>query len=143
MDKFKFWLYQHTGAYKSTADSRILPNFEPVQDCKPVPFTCKFHNNLIKINTLCPTRGQIWAFFGTEGQLHVTPKEKYRFGLNLNWSKSSYLSWLPAILMKVLFKMKALPCPQQFLHYTSMGKTFDSQWRVTPKLIDRTVRNSN
>ena len=39
--------------------------------------------------------------------------------------------------MKICSKMKALSCPQHFLHYKSMGKKFDAQGQVTPKRIVR------
>ena len=48
MDKFKFWLFQHSRPSSSMVDSRILPNFKLVQDFMPAIFICKFDNELIK-----------------------------------------------------------------------------------------------
>ena len=67
MDKFKFGLYQNLNANKS--DSQIWPNFKLDQDFMPVLFIWKFHNDLIKINTLFRTQRQICFFFGTQEQV--------------------------------------------------------------------------
>ena len=53
------------------------------------------------------------------------------------------MSSLPASLMKIQSKMKALSCSQHFLHYKSMGKLFVAQGQVTPKQIVQSDPKSN
>ena len=51
-------------------------------------------------------------------------------------SEILWLSWLPASLMTIQSKMRALLRPQHFLHYNkSMGNIFGAQGQVTLKLI--------
>ena len=63
------------------------------------PVTCKFDEDLIKIEgTIDRTRSNM-GFYATQGQ--ETPKWIGRSGRNSNSSKILWLSWLPARLMKI------------------------------------------
>ena len=66
---------------------------------------------------------------------HVTTKRIVRSGPKLISSAilQVCLSSKPPSLKKIRSKMKALSCPQHFLHYKSMGKNFNAQGQVTPK----------
>ena len=50
---------------------------------------------------------------------------------NSNSSKLSCMSWLPARMKKIILKMKALECSQDFFHYKSMGIIPDAQGQLT------------
>ena len=55
------------------------------------------------------------------------------YGPNLNSSKLSCMSWLPARMRMIDSKMKELECSQDFSHYKSMGIFPDAQGQLTPK----------
>ena len=57
-------------------------------------------------------------------------------GRNLNLSKLSCMSWLPA-------RMKELECSQDFSHYKSMGIFPDAKGQLTPQSLVRSGRISN
>ena len=116
----------------SKADSPIWQEFELVQDFMPVQVIYKFRKVLIKNMQSMLRTWQDIGFIGTQGQ--VTPKWIVRSGRNLNSSKISWLSWLPASLTMIRSKVKAL-CWQHFLHYKCMG--------ITPKRIVRSGLISN
>ena len=52
-------------------------------------------------------------------------------GRNLNSSKLSYMSSLPARIRMIESKMKELECSQDFSHYKSMGIFPDAQGQLT------------
>ena len=54
-------------------------------------------------------------------------------GRNLNSSKLSYMSSLPARVRMINSKMKELECSQDFSHYKSMGIFPDAQGQLTPQ----------
>ena len=56
---------------------------------------------------------------------------------NSKFSEIFWLSWLPASLIMTRSKLKALLCPQHFLHYKFevYGKIFGAQGQVTPNRI--------
>ena len=54
-------------------------------------------------------------------------------GRNLNSSKISCMSSLPARLRMIESKMKELECSQDFSHYKSMGIFPDVQGQLTPQ----------
>ena len=45
------------------------------------------------------------------------------------------MSWIPARMKKIQFKMKALECSQDFSHYKSMGIFPDAQGQLTPQSL--------
>ena len=62
---------------------------------------------------------------------------------NLNSSKLSCMSWLPARMRMIKSKMKELVCSQDFSHYKSMGIFPDAQRQVTLQALVRSGRISN
>ena len=65
------------------------------------------------------------------------------FCRNLNSSKLSCMSLLPAIMKKIQSKMQALECSKDFSHYKSMGIFPDAQGQLTPQSLVRSGRISN
>ena len=64
-------------------------------------------------------------------------------GRNLNSSKLSCMSLLPARMRMIDSKMKELGCSQDFSHYTSKGIFPDAQGQLTPQSLVRSSRISN
>ena len=64
-------------------------------------------------------------------------------GRNLNSSKLSCMSSLPARMRMIDLKMKELECSQDFSRYKSMGIVSDAQWQLTPQSLVRSGRISN
>ena len=64
-------------------------------------------------------------------------------GENLNSSKLSCMSSLPARMKLIKSKMKELECSQDFSHYKSMGIFPDAQGQLTPQSLVRSGRISN
>ena len=64
-------------------------------------------------------------------------------GRNLNSSKLSCMSSLPARIRLIKSKMKELECSQDFSHYKSMGNFPDAQGQLTPQSLVRSGRISN
>ena len=64
-------------------------------------------------------------------------------GRNLNSSKLSCMSSLPARMRMIDSKMKELECSQDFSHYKSMGFFPDAQGQLTPQSLVRSGRISN
>ena len=64
-------------------------------------------------------------------------------GPNLNSSKLSCMSSLPARMRMIDSKMKELECSQDFSHYKSMGIFPDAQGQLTPQSLVRSGRISN
>ena len=64
-------------------------------------------------------------------------------GRNLNSSKLSCMSLLPARMRMIDSKMKELECSQDFSHYKSMGIFPDAQGQLTPQSLVRSGRISN
>ena len=58
-------------------------------------------------------------------------------GRNLNSSKLSCMSSLPARMRMIDSKMKELECSQDFSHYKSMGIFPDTQGQLTPQSLVR------
>ena len=63
-------------------------------------------------------------------------------GRNLNSSKLSCMSSLPARMRMIDSKMKDLECSQDFSHYKSMGIFPDAQGQLTPQSLVRSDRIS-
>ena len=89
--------------------------------------TCKFDKYPIK------NKGAVRFTVFSYTQEQVTPKRLVGSSHNSNWSKILRLSWLPGSVMKIQSIMKALSCPQHFLHYKSMEKMFMAQGQVAVK----------
>ena len=68
-------------------------------------------------------------FSNAQGQL--TQKLVMGFGRNSNSLKLLWLSLLPARLMKIHSKMKAIECSQLFYHYKFMENFSDVQGQLT------------
>ena len=64
-------------------------------------------------------------------------------GRNLNSSKISCMSSLPARMRMIDSKMKELECSKDFSHYKSMGIFPDAQGQLTPQSLVRSGRISN
>ena len=64
-------------------------------------------------------------------------------GRNLNSTKLSCMSSLPARMRMIDSKMKELRCSQDFSHYKTMGIFPDAQGQLTPKSLVRSGRISN
>ena len=64
-------------------------------------------------------------------------------GRNLNSSKLSCMSSLPARMRMIVSKMKELECSQDFSHYKSMGIFPDAQGQLTPQSLVESGPNSN
>ena len=64
-------------------------------------------------------------------------------GRNLNSSKLSCMSSLPAKMSIIDSKMKELECSQDFSHYKYMGIFPDPQGQLTPQSLVRSGRFSN
>ena len=64
-------------------------------------------------------------------------------GRNLNSSKLSCMSSLPARMRMIDSKMKEPECSQDFSHYKSMGIFPDAQGQLTPQSLVRSGQISN
>ena len=64
-------------------------------------------------------------------------------GRNLNSSKLSCMSSLPARMRMIDSKMKDLECSHDFSHYKSMGIFTDAQGQLYPQSLVRSGRISN
>ena len=64
-------------------------------------------------------------------------------GRNLNSSKLSCMSSLPARMRMIDPKMKELECSQDFSHYKSMGIFPDAQGQLTPQSLVQSGQISN
>ena len=64
-------------------------------------------------------------------------------GRNLNSSKLSCMSSLPARMRMIESKMKELECSQDYSHYKSMGIFPDAQGQLTPQSLVRSGQISN
>ena len=63
-------------------------------------------------------------------------------GRNLNSSKLSCMSSLPARMRMIDSRMKELECSQDFFHYKSMGIFPDAQGQLTPQSLVQSGRIS-
>ena len=80
-------------------------------------------------------------FSDAQGQL--TLKLVVVSSQNLNLSKLSCMSSLPAKMRMIDSKKKELECSQDFSHYNSMGIFPDAQGQLTPQSLVRSSRISN
>ena len=97
----------------------IWPNFEFVRDVMDVLVTCKYEEDPIK-NEGARVDTTLYSNF-SDAQGQITLVLVSVSGRNLNSSKLSCMSSLPARMRMIDSKMKELECSQDFSHYKSMG----------------------
>ena len=106
-----------------------------------VPFTCKYEEDQIKNEGARVVTTLNSNFSDAQGQITLVLVSVY--GRNLNSSKLSCMSSLPARMRMIDSKMKELECSQDFSHYKSMGIFPDAQGQLTPQSLVRSGRISN
>ena len=106
-----------------------------------VLITCKYEEDPIK-NRGARVFTTLYVNFSDE-QGQITMESVVVSGQNLNSSKLSCMSWLPARMRMIKSKMKERECSQDFSHYTSMGIFPDAQGQLTPQSLVESGPNSN
>ena len=91
--------------------------------------TCKYEEDPIKNEGARVVTTLYSNFSDTQGQITLVLVSVS--GLNLNSSKFSCMSLLPARMRMIDSKMKELECSQDFSHYKSMGIFPDAQGQLT------------
>ena len=91
--------------------------------------TCKYEEDPIKNEGARVFTTLYSNFSDVQGQ--ITLVLVVVFGRNLNSSKLSCMSSLPARMRMIDSKMKELECSQDFSHYKSMGIFPDTQGQLT------------
>ena len=86
---------------------------------------------------------QHYPSFFSDAQGQVTLELVVVSGRNLNSSKISCISSLPARMKMIESKMKELEWSQHFYHYNSMGIFQDAQRQLTPQSLVRSGQISN
>ena len=119
----------------------IWPNFELVRDVMDILVTCKYEEDPIK-NEGARVDTTLYSNF-SDAQGQITLVLVSVSGRNLNSSKLSCMSSLPARMRMFDSKMKKLVCSQDFSHYKSMGIFPDAQGQLTPQSLVRSGRISN
>ena len=119
----------------------IWPNFELVQDVMNVLVTCKYEEDPIKNEGPRVVTTLYSNFSDAQGQIALVLVSVS--SRNLNPSKLSCLSSLPARLRMIDSKMKELECSQDFSNYKSMGIFQDAQGQLTLQSLVRSGRISN
>ena len=102
--------------------------------------TCKYEKDLIK-NEGARVDTTLYSNF-TDAQGQITLVLVSVSGRNLNSSKLSCMSSLPARMRMIDSKMKELECSQDFSHYKSMGIFQDAQGQQTPQSLVESGPNS-
>ena len=103
--------------------------------------TCKYEEDPIKNGGARVDTTLYRNFSDTQGQITLVLVSVS--GRNLNSSKLSCMSLLPARMRMIESKMKELECSQDFSHYKSMGIFPDAQGQLTPQSLVRSGRISN
>ena len=111
------------------------------RDFMVVLLTCKNEEDLIKNRGARVFTTLYINFSDAQGQ--ITLELVVVSGQNLNSSKLSCMSLLPARMRMINSKMKELECSQDFSHYKSMGIFPDAQGQLTPQSLVRSSRISN
>ena len=111
----------------------IWPNFELVRDVMDVLVTCKYEEDPIKNEGARVVTTLYINFSDAQGQITLVLVSVS--GRNLNSSKLSCMSSLPARMRMIDSKMKELECSQDFSHYKSMGIFPDAQGQLTPQSL--------
>ena len=103
--------------------------------------TCKYEEDPIK-NEGARVDTTLYSNF-SDAQGQITLVSVSVSGRNLNSSKLSCMSSLPARMRMIESKMKELECSQDFSHYKSMGIFPDAQGQLTAQSLVRSGRISN
>ena len=103
-----------------------------------VLLTCKIEEDLIKNEDARVFTTLYINFSDAQGQ--ITLESVVVSGRNLNTSKLSCMSSLPARMRMIESKIKELECSQDFYHYKSMGIFPDAQGQLTPQSLVRSSR---
>ena len=127
-------------AANSAVHGPVWSNFELVQDFMVVLLTCKNEEDPIKSRGARVFTTLYINFSDVQGQ--ITLVLVVVSGGNLNSSKLSCMSSLPARTSLIKSKMKELECSQVFSHYKSMGIFPDAQGQLTPQSVVRSGRIS-
>ena len=102
--------------------------------------TCQYEEDPIKSRGARVFTTLYINFSDAQGQ--ITLELVVVSGRNLNSSKLSCMSSLPARMRLIISKMKELECSQDFTHYKSMGIFPDAQGQLTPQSLVRCGRIS-
>ena len=104
----------------------------------PVQICCKSHKDLIKTKQVYSTQNQMWCFRHSRAS---NSKVKVWSGWNSNASKTLWLSWLPAKLMKTDQKWKRYPPDNIFsievywkIFYPSRASNSEVNSPIWPKI---------
>ena len=119
---------RHPRAANSAVLGPIRPNFELVRDVMDVLITCKYKEYPIK-NEGARVDTTLYSNF-SDAQGQITLVLVSVSGGNLNSSKLSCMSSLPARMRMIDSKLKELECSQDFSHYKSMGIFPDAQGQL-------------
>ena len=103
--------------------------------------TCKYEEDPIK-NEGARVDTTLYSNF-SDAQGQITLVSVSVSGRNLNSSKLSCMSLLPARMRMIESKMKEQECSQCFSHNKSMGIFPDAQGQLTPQSLVRSGRISN
>ena len=103
--------------------------------------TCKNEEDPIENQGACVFTTLYINFSDAQGQ--ITLELVVVSGRNLNSSKLSCMSSLPARMRMIDLKIKELECSQDVSHYKSMGIFPDAQGQLTPQSLVRSGRISN
>ena len=103
--------------------------------------TCKYEEDPIKNEGARVDKTLYSNFSDAQGQITLVLVSVS--GRNLNSSKLSCMSSLPARMRMIDSKMKGLECSQDFSHYKSMGIFPDAQGQLTPQSLVESGPNSN
>ena len=103
--------------------------------------TCKYEEDPIKNEGTRVVTTLNSNFSDAQGQITLVLVSVS--GRNLNSSKLSCMSSLPARMRMIKSKMKELECSQDFSHYKSMGIFPDAQGQLTRQSSIRSGRISN
>ena len=119
----------------------IWQNFKLVRDVMYVLVTCKYEKDPIKNEGARVVTTLYSNFSDAQGQITLVLVSVS--GPNLNSSKLSFMSSLPARMRMIDSKMKELDCSQDFSHNKSMEIFPDAQGQLTPQSLVRSGRISN
>ena len=100
--------------------------------------TCKYEEDPIKNEGTRVVTTLYSNFSDAQGQITLVSVSVS--GRNLNPSKLSCMSSLPARMRMIDSNMKELECSQDFSHYKSMGIFPDAQGQLTPQSLVRSGR---
>ena len=103
--------------------------------------TCKYEEDPIRNEGARVVTTLYSNLSDAQGQITLVLVSVY--GRNLNTSKLSCMSLLPARMRMIDSKMKEVECSQDFSHYKSMGIFPYAQGQLTPHSLVRSGRNLN